>query len=191
MTKTILLGAIFAAVFSIALISQVNADNPAYMEIDTPGEFTMTVDSKIPQIVDSKSGRDNVQQGLVTFWSWVIDDTDDTFTVAVVAIHHSFNDHQFAGTDFKSKPVQRFHPHTVTVNKATGCVAGLTSPTWDFRVKGDTVTLESDATQITVDLGDGEIDNITGWLNLDDENNPQCADTDFPLVVTAASAGLS
>ena len=150
--------------------------HPDYLDIDTPGAFTMDTTAKIPQLVHKANSGASTQLAAVTFWSWVTDNSGSSIDVSAVAIHHAFNDHVVPGEgadpSAKSSPVQRFHPHVVTVSTAGDdqdfCVIGLTSPVWDFRVKGKTVSLNAEGkTMTTADIGNGNVNNITGWINPD------------------------
>lgn len=140
MTNKVILGASLAALFAVGMFSAVYAVNTGQFDIisaSTDGEtLTMTVAEKIKQIPA------NDADDLITFYGWVTK-TSDGYVADAITIHHGVNDHQAFGKAAQSSPVQSYHPHVVTFD-AEFCVVGLESPKADFKVKHNTVTLESD-----------------------------------------------
>jgi hypothetical protein len=140
MTNTVILGTTLAALFAVGMFSAVFAVNAGQFDIvsaSTDGEtLTMTVAEKIEQIPANKA------DDLITFYAWVTA-TPDGLVADAITIHHGVNDHQAFGKAAQSSPVQSYHPHKVTFDGAL-CIVGLESPKSDFKVQGNTVTLESD-----------------------------------------------
>jgi len=152
------LGAIFALIFTTTLTVTAFAvpTYPAEMLNITSASsdgttMTMTTEVKVKHVVENKDTTDD----LITFWAWQIPtENGEAARVAAIAIHHGVNDHQAFGMEAKSSPVQGFHTHEVALD-GDFCVVGLQSPKADFRVKGNTLTLENDA--IHVDTVSGTI----------------------------------
>jgi len=142
LAKTVLLGVIFTALFAVGMFSAVFAVNPDQFLIisaSTDGvTLTMTVAEKIKQIPAKDA------DSLLTFYGWgTLFDDERGFVADTITIHHGVNDHQAFGKDAQSSPVQGYHPHVMTFGVA-GCLLDIVSPKADFRVQGNTVTLESD-----------------------------------------------
>lgn len=154
-TKT-MAGAIFA-LFVVTTMIVTSYATPTYdpdmliaTSANSDGEtLTMTTLANVKQVVENKDSTDDT----VTFWAWQIPTEGPEFArVAAIAIHHGVNDHQAFGPGAKSSPVQSFHPHEVALDE-NFCVIGLESPKADFRVKGNTLTLENDALHLDVVTG--------------------------------------
>jgi len=142
LAKTVLLGVTFTALFAVVMFSPVFAVNPgqfAIISASTDGvTLTMTVAEKIKHIPA------NDADNLLTFYGWgTILPGNLGFVADTITIHHGVNDHQAFGKDAQSSPVQGYHPHVMTFG-AAGCLVDIQSPKADFRVQGNTVTLESD-----------------------------------------------
>jgi hypothetical protein len=163
-----LMGASLAAIMGISMITLAAANGfPREGYVDITGatfgdESSITLDERVKEI-PAKRALD-----VITFWAIPIEDQigSGDINVAAVTIHHGVNDHQYVGSldddpntpnqDVRSTPVQSFHPHYAgfngTVGPTFGCLVGLESPKIDFRVKGDTITLDTSDVTIAAEV---------------------------------------
>jgi len=156
MTKKLLLGVMFAAIFSIAMVSSsAFADIEGSLTVVSASSdgttHSMQVEDKIKQIPAKKA------DDLITFWAFAIPvpagaPAATALAVEAITIHHDVNDHQAFGKAAQSSPVQSFHPH-VAFFDAGFCIIGLQSPKADFKVQHDTITLEASDTAFAAATG--------------------------------------
>jgi len=155
-TKKLLLGVMFTAIFSIALVSSsAFADIPGSLTVVAASSdgttHTMECEDKIKQIPANKA------PDLITFWAFVIPTPSGApvgteLTVDAITIHHGVNDHQAFGKAAQSSPVQSFHPHVAFFDSDL-CIIGLQSPKADFKVQHNTITLEASDTGLAAATG--------------------------------------
>ena len=150
-TKTILAMSL-AAVFAVSMISAAYAvPRASYLDItgvSTGATSTVTLDGDVKQIPANKA------LDTITFWAFPVEESfgGGSLNVAAVTIHHGANDHQYVGSidndpspvnqNVRSTPVQSFHPHYANFD-GLGCLVGLESPKIDFKVSGNTITLDT------------------------------------------------